>query len=56
MAEKDVVDEIELEVVDDTPPEDQGREPMPKELVKELEEDELEDYFYRDWEKADSSR
>ena len=42
--EKDVIDEIELEVVDDTPPEDQGREPMPKELVKELEEDELEDY------------
>ena len=44
MAEKDVIDEIELEVVDDTPPEDQGREPMPKELVKELKEDELEDY------------
>ena len=44
MAEKDVIDEIELEVVDDTPPEDRGREPMPKELVKELEEDELEDY------------
>jgi len=44
MAEKDIVDEIELEVVDDTPPEDRGREPMPKELVKELEEDELEDY------------
>ena len=42
--EKDVIDDIELEVVDDTPPEDQGREPMPKELVKELEEDELEDY------------
>lgn len=37
-------DDIELEVVDDTPPEDRGREPMPKELVKELEEDELEDY------------
>ena len=42
--EKDVIDDIELEVVDDTPPEDRGREPMPKELVKELEEDELEDY------------
>jgi hypothetical protein len=43
--EKDVVEqEVELEVVDDTPPEDRGREPMPKELVKELEEDELEDY------------
>ena len=43
--EKDVVDsEVELEVVDDTPPEDRGREPMPKELVQELEQDELEDY------------
>jgi hypothetical protein len=44
--EKDVIDpdEIELEVVDDTPPEDRGREPMPKELVQELEQDELEDY------------
>ena len=37
-------DDIELEVVDDTPPEDRGREPMPKELVQELEQDELEDY------------
>lgn len=36
--------EIEVEVVDDTPPEDKGREPLPKELVKELEEDDLEEY------------
>ena len=33
-----------IEVVDDTPEEDRGREPMPKEIVDELEADELEDY------------
>ena len=37
-------DKLEIEVEDDTPPEDRGREPLPKELVKELEEDELEEY------------
>ena len=36
--------EFEIEIEDDTPPEDRGREPLPKELVKELEEDELEEY------------
>lgn len=34
----------QIEVVDDTPEEDRGREPMPEELVKELEADELEEY------------
>jgi len=34
----------EIEVVDDTPEEDRGREPMPKEIVEELENDELEEY------------
>ncbi len=33
-----------IEVVDDTPEEDRGREPLPKALVEELEADELEDY------------
>ena len=37
-------EDFEIEVEDDTPDEDKGKEPMPKELVKELEEDELEDY------------
>jgi hypothetical protein len=40
----DISDEIEIEIQDDTPIEDRGREPLPEELVKELEADELEDY------------
>ena len=42
--ENDMTSEIELEIEDDTPPEDRGREPMPQEVVQELEQDELEDY------------
>ena len=34
----------EIEIEDDTPEVDRGREPMPKELVEELEADELEEY------------
>ena len=34
----------EIDIEDDTPPEDRGREPMPKEVVEELENDELEEY------------
>ena len=34
----------DIEIEDDTPVQDRGREPMPAEIVKELEEDELEEY------------
>lgn len=34
----------DIEIEDDTPAQDRGREPMPKEIVEELEADELEEY------------
>lgn len=38
-------DDFEIEVADDTPEQDRGRAPMPKEIVDDLEKvDELEDY------------
>ena len=37
-------EEEEVEVVDDTPEPDRNRKPTPPEVVKELEEDELEEY------------
>jgi len=37
-------DKSEIEIIDDTPEEDRGREPMPKEIVEEFEKDDLEDY------------
>ena len=40
----EVKDELEIEVVDDTPDADKGREPMPKKIVDELEKDDLEEY------------
>tara|TARA_R110000868_G_scaffold284912_1_gene545349 strand:- start:175 stop:1143 length:969 start_codon:yes stop_codon:yes gene_type:complete len=36
--------DIEVEIVDDTPPADRGRDPLPKEIVNELEQDDLEEY------------
>ena len=35
---------IEIEIEDDTPVDDRGREPMPRSLIEELERDELESY------------
>ena len=40
----DADDKPDLEIEDDTPEADRGREPMPKEIVDELEADELEEY------------
>jgi len=37
-------EEIKVEVIDDTPPEDRGRKPLPKEVIDELENDDLEEY------------
>lgn len=46
-AEDKAFDEAEFEIEDDTPVEDRGREPLPKEVVEELEKDELTDYSDR---------
>ena len=37
-------DDVQVDIKDDTPEEDRGREPLPEDIVKELEADELEDY------------
>ena len=36
--------EFNIEIEDDTPPEDRGRTPLPKEVVDELDKDDLEEY------------
>lgn len=40
-------DDVEIDVVDDTPPEDRDRQPLPKEVVEQLEKDDLTDYSER---------
>ena len=44
---KKVEDELEIEEVDDTPPEDRGKDPLPEDMVEQLENDTLEDYSER---------
>jgi hypothetical protein len=43
----DAGDALELEIVDDTPEQDRDRKPLPKEVVEELEKDDLTDYSDR---------
>jgi hypothetical protein len=40
-------DDLDLEIEDDTPAQDRGREPLPKDVVDELEKDDLSDYSDR---------
>jgi hypothetical protein len=40
----DEQEDLEIEIEDSTPEADRGREPMPKNIVEELEQDELENY------------
>ena len=40
----DQEEEFEIEIEDDTPPPDRGREPLPKDIVDQLDKDELEEY------------
>lgn len=42
--EEPKADDLEIEIVDDTPEADRNRAPMPKEVVQELENDDLEEY------------
>jgi len=40
----DSEDKIEIKIEDDTPPEDRNRAPLPKNIVEELDKDDLEEY------------
>tara|TARA_Y100000114_G_scaffold154748_1_gene177409 strand:- start:6 stop:989 length:984 start_codon:yes stop_codon:yes gene_type:complete len=43
-AKQEETSEFEIEIVDDVPEEDKGRESMPEEIVENLEKDELDEY------------
>jgi hypothetical protein len=42
--EADNADDLKIEIVDDTPEQDRGRQPLPKNIVEELDNDDLEEY------------
>jgi hypothetical protein len=48
--------EIDIEIEDDTPPEDRNRQPMPKEIVESLDKDELDKYDEEVQEKLKQAR
>jgi hypothetical protein len=37
-------DDLKVDIVDDTPPEDRNRAPLPKDIVEELDKDDLDEY------------
>jgi hypothetical protein len=37
-------EDLKIEIIDDTPPEDRGRAPLPKEITEELDKDDLTEY------------
>jgi hypothetical protein len=43
-AKQEVSDDIEVKIEDDTPEEDRGRKPLPKQVVQELDNDDLDEY------------
>ena len=43
-AKQEETSEFEIEIVDDIPEEDKGRDSMPEEIVENLEKDELDEY------------
>ena len=42
--ENEATEKVEIEIIDDTPPEDKGREALPQDIVDELEKDDLQEY------------
>lgn len=42
--DEDEDQDIRIEIEDDTPPEDRGRKPLPKAILEEIEQDELDEY------------
>jgi hypothetical protein len=49
-------DDIEIEIEDDTPPQDKGRRPSQPEFVEQLEKDELDEYSKEAKQKIDGFR
>jgi hypothetical protein len=43
-ANQEVSDELDIQIEDDTPKEDRGKAPMPKDIVEDLENDDLNEY------------
>jgi hypothetical protein len=44
VVELDDTNDLKVEIVDDTPPEDRNRQPLPRDIVEELDKDDLDEY------------